>query len=1194
MEAQRRMGKPVLPDYGEGCPYADPEIHRAFLDVLAARPDGEPVETPGPGDIVVLEYPYPGWCSHFGIVIGEDRFLHTREKTGALIERLSSIVWKKRIAGIYRPTATAERLLPAIYNPISAIRNPQSDIQIVRIRNPFDRADGRDILIEPFAEGITPAAIIENHLPAPYRPEHVAMVVNGAILTDRELSHPLTPGDSVAIVPRISGGGGDIFKTIAMVVITVAAVAVGQYWAAAMGLKGFAATVASAAMTAAISTIGMIMINGLFPAARPDVAQPQISNVSGGQLEGSPVHGWTGPRTSWTPGLAIPVLYGEQMLPGQAVNYYIETNNFTNYQTVKMLLAMCYGEVATPVANASDIKLDNDLSLDDLEVYSFDTTTGVTGQDTILGFEKLHDYRRVSIEIASRQVLLLHGDVSPIVDSSPVARTVTEVHPVSIDTTNKKFGAGSLSFNGTNYLTCADSDDFFFEKDFSIDVWFRYTGANNYYPVCGQGVALPRWSFFYHRTTGIFWFQIFNADGQLWGLNTANLALSASTWYHVEVNRNGQTWGLWVDGVRESRREENERQFPNVGAVLTVGGAYIAAAYVKLLGNLEELQIVKNIANHSIDFAVPTAAYDIDEGFSLSTRGEVDEMIVHVELPYGLYDMQADSTLNDKNCDFSIHYRPSGGSWTLRQATIGYTSGGTTVPTADETVTDAVSGATGTLDSWTVDSGSWAGGDAAGDLILKDVSGTFGATNQLDGSVTGNNMATSAAANTIIHGERVTENIRTPVRRQFPIEGLTRGAHDVRLNRITAEDTATTDMSRVFWTGLDEVLDEELKYPYTSLLGVHIQGSERLSGPTPDISAKWDRGTISVPNFNGVGTQSVASQNAAWAAYDVLTNTLYGPGIAATRFDQTDWEAWADWCAASVDGTARVYIGGLFDATMHVAVALEHLQQIGRATIVQVGQTIRVALEKPATAGQLFAAGNQPEDSFSLQFIDTDNRPDILEIGFFNKDTDYKRDKVKIFSSRYGSLTDPPKTEHLFLWGCTDEDVARRYGLLRMQMNDTLNRIASHEADVDAIGCQVGDVTRIQHASNTLTFGGRLAEHASGGAYTTITLDQEIELPTATFSGNCTIWIRKADDTILERTVTGPFDVPTEAVTVSASASGIAKNDVWAIGRATGEVMQYRVTGLDRTEESLFKLTALEYNEDVYYHSDYGGGATEI
>ena len=44
--------------------------------------------------------------NHVGVYIGDNKFLHTREKTGVVIERVDSPYWKRRIEGFYTPNET--------------------------------------------------------------------------------------------------------------------------------------------------------------------------------------------------------------------------------------------------------------------------------------------------------------------------------------------------------------------------------------------------------------------------------------------------------------------------------------------------------------------------------------------------------------------------------------------------------------------------------------------------------------------------------------------------------------------------------------------------------------------------------------------------------------------------------------------------------------------------------------------------------------------------------------------------------------------------------------------------------------------------------------------------------------------------------------------------------------------------------
>ena len=75
-------------------------------------------------------------------------------------------------------------------------------------------------------------------------------------------------------------------------------------------------------------------------------------------------------------------------------------------------------------------------------------------------------------------------------------------------------------------------------------------------------------------------------------------------------------------------------------------------------------------------------------------------------------------------------------SWTIKKALqVGYDAG-TAEWNMGETVT-AASGGTGTVIGWTISSGTFAGGDAAGNLYLEDTTGTFADNDTLTGSVHG-------------------------------------------------------------------------------------------------------------------------------------------------------------------------------------------------------------------------------------------------------------------------------------------------------------------------------------------------------------------------------------------------------------------------------------------------------------------------
>lgn len=86
--------------------------------------------------------------------------------------------------------------------------------------------------------------------------------------------------------------------------------------------------------------------------------------------------------------------------------------------------------------------------------------------------------------------------------------------------------------------------------------------------------------------------------------------------------------------------------------------------------------------------------------------------------------------------------------WIGPHEVVPFSGGGTTEITAGDTIKGATSGATAIVDEVLEYSGTWAGGDAAGFLVIRDRDGTFGSENvYIDSDTTsGTDDATVTAA----------------------------------------------------------------------------------------------------------------------------------------------------------------------------------------------------------------------------------------------------------------------------------------------------------------------------------------------------------------------------------------------------------------------------------------------------------------
>jgi hypothetical protein len=179
------------------------------------------------------------------------------------------------------------------------------------------------------------------------------------------------------------------------------------------------------------------------------------------------------------------------------------------------------------------------------------------------------------------------------------------------------------------------------------------------------------------------------------------------------------------------------------------------------------------------------------------------------------------------------------------------------------------------------------------------------------------------------------------------------------------------------------------------------------------------------------------------------------------------------------------------------------------------------------------------------------------------------------------------------------EQQAEREAILRQQLSENIKRTITLQSGVEAIQSIKGDIIGYQHPGNSKVVGGRIDKDVNGDdAYSgdTIYIDQKITLDSATYSGNAQILVRNKDtDTISTFNITSPFDVETNVFVVAESAGGsFNRFEPFIIGRATGEIYDYRVVSVQRTSKQAMAIEAIQYVSASYFHADFGGGVIEL
>ena len=220
-------------------------------------------------------------------------------------------------------------------------------------------------------------------------------------------------------------------------------------------------------------------------------------------------------------------------------------------------------------------------------------------------------------------VLLLSCDgangSTTFTDESHAARGNAGVNnDAQVVTAIKKFGTGSLRCDGgIDNITFADSADWNFTGDFTVELWgyFDATYIENAQALISQYDTTGNqrsWLFDYlgSAATNILRFVISSNGSSASVLLSANWTPTADTWYHLAVDRSGNTWRMYIDGVCVASVSSASALF-NSTSGLRMGAVFSGSLTEYLKGNLDEIRVTKGVARYATDtnFSVPTTAF---------------------------------------------------------------------------------------------------------------------------------------------------------------------------------------------------------------------------------------------------------------------------------------------------------------------------------------------------------------------------------------------------------------------------------------------------------------------------------------------------------------------------------------------------------------------------------------------------------
>jgi hypothetical protein len=219
-------------------------------------------------------------------------------------------------------------------------------------------------------------------------------------------------------------------------------------------------------------------------------------------------------------------------------------------------------------------------------------------------------HTKVPIINGDSSVLVIQSDTTDgdttFVDSSQSGHTIFPYDNVQHSTTQAKFGATSIHFDGTSdKLEILNSDDFNVgTEDFTIDWWQYCTTTVSDAAVIDTGSMLLG----YQSDTSLSFYASSSSDdsGGPWDILSVSAGnITLNTWEHIALVRKGDTFYMFINGVLQTTATSTLAIFDSTKPFII--GTYISTYFFN--GYIDEFRVSKGVARWTTSFTPPTAPY---------------------------------------------------------------------------------------------------------------------------------------------------------------------------------------------------------------------------------------------------------------------------------------------------------------------------------------------------------------------------------------------------------------------------------------------------------------------------------------------------------------------------------------------------------------------------------------------------------
>jgi hypothetical protein len=424
---------------------------------------------------------------------------------------------------------------------------------------------------------------------------------------------------------------------------------------------------------------------------------------------------------------------------------------------------------------------------------------------------------------------------------------------------------------------------------------------------------------------------------------------------------------------------------------------------------------------------------------------------------------------------------------------------------------------------------------------------------------------------------------------------LTGGApYDVRVVRVSPDETSQYISNRTFWESYTEIEQVKLRYPNSAIVSVIAQAAQFSQIPSRAYDMKLLR--IQVPtNYDPVaktytgtwdGTFNVAwSDNPAWVFYDLMTNKRYGLG-AYLSSDQVDkWSLYSigQYCDELVDDgfggseprfTCNLYLQSRAEAFK----VMNDLASIFRGMIYWSGGQLAAVQDSPSDPVYLFSPANVVDGLFTYQGASQKARHTVALVTWndpaylYSQKVEYVEDADAV--AQFGIIE-----TQITAMGCTSRGQAHRLGRYTLLTERYQSETCTFSTGLEGAMLAPGHVIQI---SDPVRAGKRMGGRIAAVDSLSLTADSDLAI---SFDPTAQIAVMLPDGTMQSVQVT---NIIGRQVFVAAWPTQPVVGAIWLLSIISLEPQLFKVLQSVEQDNGTYQVTAIAHNPSKYDAIDFG------